>query len=72
MSKKPAKKAGKPMGRPPKRGPKLENRIVFLVTPEKEAEYRQAANDAGAADFSDWIRRACDAAAANGLSGAST
>lgn len=62
MSKKKKKTAKKKMGRPFKAKSKMTVRINLVVNPERDARYREAAERLGA-DLSEWIRRACDAAA---------
>jgi len=64
-----SKKSAKKAGRPPKTGEKMEEIFRFMVAPTVGERYRNAASAAGL-DLSEWIRRACDAAAANGLPGA--
>ena len=66
MAKKPIKKR---LGRPPKpEASRLDVRLVVLVTEEADSRYHAAAQAAGL-DLSEWIRRACDAACAEGEPG---
>ena len=54
--------AKKRIGRPPKKSGKLDLRFNLALDRRRKSRYQSCAVDLGV-DLSEWIRRACDAAA---------